>query len=618
MMDVKLTPDLNMARRHLCLLDETAEAFVFQTFDDSGRKDSSLARVLYGTLDQHARELAALQERGAGVFVTVNLSNNGGRKREDIVACRAIWREADKTNMPELPIEPHFIIETSPGKHHEYLVIEHTDDLCTCDGIMERMVRDYGSDPNAKDRARVLRLAGFYHLKNSAQPHLVKILHEGGGLPYTIEKIAAAIPPLQKSIKAASPISGIISEGSRNGTLTSFAGSMRQRGASEDAILAAITVMNTERCVPPLAESELRAIAKSISKYEPTGVPNTDAKTTDRRFKLVRAGDIEATPPRWVVRDVLEEYALALVFGDPGCGKSFWALDLALCITTGTPHHGHTVQQGPVIYIAGEGQNGIKRRLIAWSIARGIKHNDALLLISLIPTALTDKDAMKAVLAAIDEATIIVGTPRAVIIDTLARNFGPGDESSTPDMGKAISAADTIRARYHTTILLVHHSGHADKTRARGAMALKAALDAEYRMDKDEAGIIRLEATKMKEAEHPAPMAFRLRPVDLDLIDHDTGKVVTSAALELTSYEPRAVKGKQGRGKWQSCAYEILMSLWSDRQDREGEATRIPLNDWKKALRNAGIPRQRIPEITKSLIDVQTIQVSHGFITPVI
>ena len=252
------------------LLDEDAENFVFQTFaDNPGRKDKTLTRVLYGTLDEHAAELTRLNQKGAGVFVLVNHSKNGRRRIADITHARAIFREADAPDLPPLPMEPHFVIETSPGKRHEYLVIEPTEDLDKWDRIMARMVEDFGSDPNAKDRARVLRLAGFYHLKDPARPHLVKIVQENGGLPYTLEQVARHVPPLIKNAKAAAPVGETITEGARNAKLTSLAGSMRRRGASEDAILAALAEENRHRCVPPLGDEEVEQIAGSIAKYPP-------------------------------------------------------------------------------------------------------------------------------------------------------------------------------------------------------------------------------------------------------------------------------------------------------------------------------------------------------------
>lgn len=62
--------------------------------------------------------------------------------------------------------------------------------------------------------------------------------------------------------------SGIL-EGQRNSTLTSLAGTMRHRGMSQEAIYAALLVENC-RCQPPLSETEIKAIAESVSRYEPT------------------------------------------------------------------------------------------------------------------------------------------------------------------------------------------------------------------------------------------------------------------------------------------------------------------------------------------------------------
>ncbi len=70
----------------------------------------------------------------------------------------------------------------------------------------------------------------------------------------------------------APPVGDQIPEGQRNATLTSLAGSMRRRGMSEEAILAALLIEN-QKCDPPLSETELRAIAQSIGKYEPTANP---------------------------------------------------------------------------------------------------------------------------------------------------------------------------------------------------------------------------------------------------------------------------------------------------------------------------------------------------------
>ncbi len=84
-----------------------------------------------------------------------------------------------------------------------------------------------------------------------------------------------------------------IPTGQRNAVLTSIAGTMRRRGASEEAIKAALVVENTARCVPPLSDGEVDAIAHSVGRY----LPSRDAERLDdignaRRFVVRHGTDV--------------------------------------------------------------------------------------------------------------------------------------------------------------------------------------------------------------------------------------------------------------------------------------------------------------------------------------
>jgi hypothetical protein len=61
-----------------------------------------------------------------------------------------------------------------------------------------------------------------------------------------------------------------IHQGQRNAFLTSLAGSMRRRGFTERAMLAALIIENQERCNPPLCETEVASIARSVARYTPS------------------------------------------------------------------------------------------------------------------------------------------------------------------------------------------------------------------------------------------------------------------------------------------------------------------------------------------------------------
>ncbi len=71
----------------------------------------------------------------------------------------------------------------------------------------------------------------------------------------------------------------VIPEKQRNATLASLAGTMRRRGMGEETILAALLTANEKQCSPPLDESEVRTIAKSVSRYQPDPLAQLTDKT---------------------------------------------------------------------------------------------------------------------------------------------------------------------------------------------------------------------------------------------------------------------------------------------------------------------------------------------------
>lgn len=187
------------AERFLSLLDKTATEFTFQVFDDNkDRRDSSLAHVLNGTLERHWTTLVRLNTRGAGIFVTVNATDLTGRTRENITRIRALWQEADRGDEPDLPIQPHIVVESSPGKYHRYILVEGAP-LDGFAAVQQRMVDSYGSDPNAKDIARVLRLPGFDHMKDSGHPHRVRIVQASENPPIPWGQVLEILPPVERA-----------------------------------------------------------------------------------------------------------------------------------------------------------------------------------------------------------------------------------------------------------------------------------------------------------------------------------------------------------------------------------------------------------------------------------
>jgi len=239
-------------------------------------------------------------------------------------------------------------------------------------------------------------------------------------------------------------------------------------------------------------------------------------------------------PIDWLVKRFFETDSLALIYGAPGGGKSFFAVDIACSIATGTPWMSNDVKQGQVFYIAGEGHNGLARRFKAWETARGVTIEAGRIFKSGGAMQALDEESVKEVSDMIADQVQVSGEmPGGIVIDTLARNFGSGDENSTEDMSKFIQHVDKwLRQRFKCCVIIVHHSGH-NMERARGSSALKAAVDAEYEISKDDSGNVKIRTTKMKDAELPGDLILRLKGVELPGLFDEDGEPVTSAVLEV-------------------------------------------------------------------------------------
>lgn len=190
------------AIRFLRYLDPEADSFVFQTFIDCKETNGKATggRTIADRLPDISQKLAKANESGFGIAVTVNDTDGASRKAKDVTRIRAVWNEDDTGETLQnvtFPLSPSLTVQSSPGKYHHYWLVEDgwpADDEGRKDfrQVMASMVRDYGSDENATDISRVLRLPGTLHRKG--EPHPVEIIWDNHGAPcrYSREEIVSA------------------------------------------------------------------------------------------------------------------------------------------------------------------------------------------------------------------------------------------------------------------------------------------------------------------------------------------------------------------------------------------------------------------------------------------
>lgn len=338
-------------------------------------------------------------------------------------------------------------------------------------------------------------------------------------------------------------------------------------------------------------------------------------------FEFSRVDELELKEIQWIIDDYVESDSLAQVFGDPGGGKSFVAIDVACCVATGKPWHGHAVRQGAVFYIAGEGHNGLARRLKAWEIGNQTSLSGVPLFKSHRAAQLYDTTEAALVAQSIKILVEKSGClPSLIIIDTLARNMG-GDENSTQDMNAFIQNLDTyLRQTYNCCVMVIHHSGAMDKDRSRGSTALRGALDAEYKVQLDHGSkTITFESKKMKDAEMPPPKSFGITQVELPVNDKN-GDPVQGAyltAVDMSEFLKNA-RAKAKLNDKQELCLKALIALQKKTKDASGEYAPISDEDWRDSAKGMGFHWSNIKRVFDQLVEKKIVWESgDGFMTDI-
>lgn len=163
-----------------CLEPNPDGLITFQTFSDAQAHDGNLARIFHTPRSNWRSilpELERLSQQGAGVFVTVNETDGKGRSKANIIRVRGVWADFDHAQDEQVyaaltALKPSMAVMTSEGKYHFYWLLADGSFMTPeeCEAANKELATRYGADTQATDYARVLRVPGFPHQKEQAQP----------------------------------------------------------------------------------------------------------------------------------------------------------------------------------------------------------------------------------------------------------------------------------------------------------------------------------------------------------------------------------------------------------------------------------------------------------------
>jgi len=177
-----------------------------------------------------------------------------------------------------------------------------------------------------------------------------------------------------------------------------------------------------------------------------------------------------------MVEALWSEQGVGIVGGEPKCGKSFLALDLAVAVAAGVPclRHFHPAARGGVLLFAAEDAGHIVRaRLEGIASAAGAAFHSLDIAVIDAPALRLDHRADRQRLV----ETVERVSPRLVVLDPLVR-LHRVDENTVADIAPILSFLRDIQRRFETAVLLVHHARKSAATRPGQALRGSSELHA--------------------------------------------------------------------------------------------------------------------------------------------
>jgi hypothetical protein len=304
---------------------------------------------------------------------------------------------------------------------------------------------------------------------------------------------------------------------------------------------------NDTKASPPWDEGELLELAETLepSRERPIGCdhpsvlfdtveievepPTPEEKARTRLFwrRFDAASDRALTVGDQIVRGYLDRGGMSVMYGDSNTGKTFIALDISYHIACRKEWNGRKVNGGVVVYVAAEAGESVNARIRALKQRYKPEHEPALAVVPCLVNLYSPNADLAPLLALLKEvAESYRDQIVMVVLDTLARVMGPGDENAARDMGMLVQAIDRIRVATGAHVMVVHHSGKNKANGARGSSALRAATDTELEIEGS-----KIIMRKQRNGEVMPSVPFRLMSVDIG--ENNVGESVTSCTVDL-------------------------------------------------------------------------------------
>lgn len=256
------------------------------------------------------------------------------------------------------------------------------------------------------------------------------------------------------------------------------------------------------------------------------GDSDSASRTTEDKdivFQPMTLEELKQLPePNWLIRDVISEGEIGILWGESNVGKSFVTMDLIFALASGKPwaKRFHVPEARRVIYCTGEGKAGVGRR----AEAAERRHGTPIAPISFLMKVpqLFEVGSKEGVYQFIDDIDRLGIKPALIILDTFSHAHVGGEENSASDMAVAFHSAQLITEWLSSAVLIVHHEAKSGG-QFRGSSVIKASADVMIRAYRD-GGVSYISPTKVRDGSPWGRLPFSI--VDERLPEDRTTGVV--------------------------------------------------------------------------------------------
>jgi hypothetical protein len=327
---------------------------------------------------------------------------------------------------------------------------------------------------------------------------------------------------------------------------------LKDMGLSQGAAFDLMAEHWNDRCDPPWLLDELRTKVQNAYRY---GLLPPGVSAPEHQFKTVAVEQPAAAPSpwyhhgdpwsfdfSWLFHKLLPAVGVAVVEGESQVGKSFFILELARCLATGTPIFGTPPEErgGTLLLYAGTEGSGIEERMMA------LREADRL---PIAFRAITSSLATAGALAALQDdieakaAQMLAqfGVPiRMVVFETLSASGLLKDENDNSEAAAAIAILGNMSKRMNALFVTTHHPPKAGKG-SRGASAIPNSADVRIEITRESMGSVR-EVALVKARTAPQRKLGSYTLVEVELGHDKKDRPVVSCTLSTGAVQTSSQK----------------------------------------------------------------------------